>query len=407
MKKIFSFFAAVLFAGSMMAADELLFSQTYPGSPSKYVNSYGSSFTMTTTVSEVNYTLKYDSINNGTSKGNWTSLRAGRKSSSIAKVTSNQIAAKISKISITFTAVNAGKTNELYLLVADNADFTGATKVSATIAVGEVEFAVASPAQNQYYQIVIDQASSSSNGFNQFSAVSFYQFKEVALEDPVIAPAKSAFQESVEVSITCGTDGAKIYYTLDGTDPTATSTEYIAAFTLTETTTVKCISKKDDNTSDVFTQVFTLYPSTMTCAAAATAALSVSANNELYAEGLKFTVEGYVTDASKYSAGEYNSLFWMADEKGTEKVLEAYKPEIVGEGTPEAGDKVRVVGQLTKYNTTAEFAGGCTFTILEKGTPTAIDNAEAEVKAIKRFENGVLIIEKNGVKYNAQGAVVR
>jgi hypothetical protein len=43
----------------------------------------------------------------------------------------------------------------------------------------------------------------------------------------------------------------------------------------------------------------------------------------------------------------------------------------------------------------------------EVGSATAIDNAEAEVKAIKRFENGVLIIEKNGVKYNAQGAVVR
>lgn len=43
----------------------------------------------------------------------------------------------------------------------------------------------------------------------------------------------------------------------------------------------------------------------------------------------------------------------------------------------------------------------------ELETATAIDNAEAEVKAIKRFENGVLIIEKNGVKYNAQGAVVR
>ena len=43
----------------------------------------------------------------------------------------------------------------------------------------------------------------------------------------------------------------------------------------------------------------------------------------------------------------------------------------------------------------------------ELETPTAIENAEAEVKAIKRFENGVLIIEKNGVKYNAQGAVVK
>lgn len=38
---------------------------------------------------------------------------------------------------------------------------------------------------------------------------------------------------------------------------------------------------------------------------------------------------------------------------------------------------------------------------------TAIDNNEAEVKAVKRIVNGQLLIEKNGVLYNAQGAQVR
>ena len=36
--------------------------------------------------------------------------------------------------------------------------------------------------------------------------------------------------------------------------------------------------------------------------------------------------------------------------------------------------------------------------------PTAIDNTEEAVKTVKFFENGQLMIEKNGVKYNAQGA---
>ena len=39
--------------------------------------------------------------------------------------------------------------------------------------------------------------------------------------------------------------------------------------------------------------------------------------------------------------------------------------------------------------------------------PTAIDNTEAEVKAVKVIRNGQLFIEKNGVIYNAQGAVVK
>ncbi len=38
---------------------------------------------------------------------------------------------------------------------------------------------------------------------------------------------------------------------------------------------------------------------------------------------------------------------------------------------------------------------------------TGIDNTEAGVKAVKFFENGQLMIEKNGVIYNAQGTIVK
>ncbi len=38
---------------------------------------------------------------------------------------------------------------------------------------------------------------------------------------------------------------------------------------------------------------------------------------------------------------------------------------------------------------------------------TAISNTDADAKAVKFFENGQLIIIKNGVRYNAQGAIVK
>jgi hypothetical protein len=41
------------------------------------------------------------------------------------------------------------------------------------------------------------------------------------------------------------------------------------------------------------------------------------------------------------------------------------------------------------------------------GDGTGINNTEAAVKAVKRILNGQLMIEKNGVRYNANGAVVR
>jgi len=171
MKKIFSLFAAVLFAGSMMA-EGLLFEQTYPGEPSEKVSAYTKSFTMTTN----GYTLTYANINNGSSTDNpaWDALRAGRKNNaSVATITSEAIAEKVSKVVIDFTQVNANLTNELYLQVAASADFAGATKISATIAVGEVEFVIAEPAENLFYQIVIDQAAGSANGFNRFDKVQF------------------------------------------------------------------------------------------------------------------------------------------------------------------------------------------------------------------------------------------
>ena len=39
--------------------------------------------------------------------------------------------------------------------------------------------------------------------------------------------------------------------------------------------------------------------------------------------------------------------------------------------------------------------------------PTGINDVENEVKAIKRIENGMLIIEKNGVRYNVTGQVIK
>ena len=45
--------------------------------------------------------------------------------------------------------------------------------------------------------------------------------------------------------------------------------------------------------------------------------------------------------------------------------------------------------------------------VVRPGTATGIDNTEMNVKAVKTFENGQLVIIKNGVKYNAQGAIVK
>ena len=75
------------------------------------------------------------------------------------------------------------------------------------------------------------------------------------LAAPTIS-GNTSFTESAQVTIS-GPDGAEIHYTTDGTVPTAESSLYSEAFTLTDTTTVKAIAIKDGQSSEVASKVFT------------------------------------------------------------------------------------------------------------------------------------------------------
>ena len=58
-------------------------------------------------------------------------------------------------------------------------------------------------------------------------------------------------QSGSSVTITCSTDGATIYYTTDGSEPTSSSTAYSAAITIDNPCTVRAIAIKGDNASSL------------------------------------------------------------------------------------------------------------------------------------------------------------
>ena len=51
-----------------------------------------------------------------------------------------------------------------------------------------------------------------------------------------------------------------------------------------------------------------------------------------------------------------------------------------------------------------EFAGGYRIKAIQVGGGKGVENVNADMKAVKTFENGQLVIIKNGVRYNALGA---
>ena len=77
-------------------------------------------------------------------------------------------------------------------------------------------------------------------------------------EEPVMSPdSGTTFDSSLTVSMSCPTEGATIYYTTNGVDPTVESAVY-KRFRIYGKTTVKAIAEKDGMLSDVVTAEYAL-----------------------------------------------------------------------------------------------------------------------------------------------------
>ena len=96
---------------------------------------------------------------------------------------------------------------------------------------------------------------SSQNGGTQSGGTQNGGSQSTALASPTIS-GTTPFAETTSVSIS-GPAGAEIHYTTDGSAPTAESTLYSEAFTLSDTTTVKAIAIKDGESSEVASKLFT------------------------------------------------------------------------------------------------------------------------------------------------------
>ena len=87
---------------------------------------------------------------------------------------------------------------------------------------------------------------------------------------------------------------------------------------------------------------------------------------------------------------------------GADKEVVAFEKDSEAAVTLKATDS-EVVFDSSNPSDADKYVQACQIVSIQVGAAQGIENAEVEAKAVKFFENGQLVILKNGVKYNALG----
>ena len=240
-------------------------------------------------------------------------------------------------------------------------------------------------------------------------AVTYNDGEGPAVAKPSIT-GETPFFGATTVTIACTTTGASIYYTLDGSEPSATSLAYTEPFSLNETDTVKAIAVLGEDVSEIAEKIFNnrAYASFEDLIAA-----ELDNHTIVEVSFSKLEIDSFYVSGSGENAkrkGIYFTLNETAYEiyfnKGDEVVPAAWAVGGKVSGTirgdwyeytnPQKGIAIwEIVPQDNAWVWTS---------LTYEATPTAIDNTDAAVKAVKAIENGKLIIIKNGVRFDATGA---
>lgn len=113
-------------------------------------------------------------------------------------------------------------------------------------------------ADKGYTSFKLDVAGDNQIRIKSMSITYIIDNSTTTIASPTLPTSCSFMEESMTVAITNNTDGATIYYTTDGIEPSADNgTKYESPFTITETTTVKAIAVKEGESSDIVEATYT------------------------------------------------------------------------------------------------------------------------------------------------------
>lgn len=204
------------------------------------------------------------------------------------------------------------------------------------------------------------------------------------------------------VTLTSTTAGASIYYTTDGTEPTAASTLYASPVSVSSTTRIRAIAIAAGKENSRIEDVLISFPITVTTLAELTTKMATSGTNLTY---FKYTGEAvisyaytttttaaYGTTVTKYAFLQDNTA--GVSLKDNNKVLStAYNQ----------GDKVsNIILQVYNLNNTVQILPIADFTVLSANntiTPVVVTLATANTKPYQLVQlNNILFDGADGTK---------
>ena len=190
---------------------------------------------------------------------------------------------------------------------------------------------------------------------------------------PTFSPAAGGYTSAQNVTISCSTEGATIYYTTNGTDPTTSSNVYSSAINVNANMTIKAMAAATGyENSAIATAAYTIinldHAGTLddpySVSDARTAIDAGTGTQGVYATGIVSAIP------TAWNSQYNNITFNMVDEEGDEEFLQAYRCTSgtgVDASTVAVGDVVVVYGNLTFHSasSTYEFSSGCQLVSLE------------------------------------------
>ena len=183
---------------------------------------------------------------------------------------------------------------------------------------------------------------------------------------PTFSPAPGSYTEDQEVTITCTTQDAVIYYTIDGSEPTTESDVYAEPIMVTEgITTIKAIAVLDTIVSRVATGVYNINPNApgtlenpYTVQQAMDAAPTTGTSDFVYVQGIVSAIITTADQVVQYHNISYNI---SADGSTSNQMLvrygkNLYDSDFYSIDELHEGDRVVIYGQLERSGGTPRIA---------------------------------------------------